>query len=381
MMACSLLSYLDRQALAVLAPTILADTHLTAESYAQAVSCFSIAYMLGNPLWGSLLGRVGLRSGMIAAVALWSVASASHAWMSGFLGFALARTVLGLGEGATFPGGLRTAMDSLPPGKQARGLAISYSGGSLGAVLTPVLVVPLAGAFGWRSTFLLTGLLGALWIVSWAVVARPPLLPATSHRASAMVWPNPFERRFWALVSSYALCAAPLGPILYLAPLYLSRVHHVTQDELGRILWIPPLGWEIGYFFWGWLIDRHPATTTHAHTAFLSLAALSLPFAAIHFVPLVPVLVLLFLQAFLSAGFIVLSLRVAASHWPREQTALVAGIAAGSWSAFVAVLMPLLGRWFDAGGYELFFATTAILPLAGTAGWVLLHPKEAVRSA
>src|SRR5205823_2932636 len=139
-------------------------TGLSAERYAQVVSAFSIAYMLANPVWGSWLDYVGLRAGMLMAVALWSAASASHAWMSGFLGFAAARSLLGFGEGATFPGGLRAAMDSLPPDSQSRGIAIAYSGGSLGAIIAPAVVVPIALTFGWRAAFFLSGALGLLWL-------------------------------------------------------------------------------------------------------------------------------------------------------------------------------------------------------------------------
>src|SRR5579863_5881851 len=99
MMTCSWLSYIDRQALAVISPMILKDTGLSAASYADAVSVFSIVYMISNPLWGSLLDYVGLRVGMFAAVAIWTIASASHAWVAGFLGFAAARALLGFGEG------------------------------------------------------------------------------------------------------------------------------------------------------------------------------------------------------------------------------------------------------------------------------------------
>ncbi len=113
---CSWLSYVDRQTLAVLSPVILQDTHLNVQAYANAVSAFSFAYMIFNFVWGSILDRIGLRIGMLMAVAVWTAASASHAWVTGFIGFALARTVLGIGEGATYPGALRTAMDSLPAG-------------------------------------------------------------------------------------------------------------------------------------------------------------------------------------------------------------------------------------------------------------------------
>src|SRR5271155_4543684 len=135
MLACSLLSYMDRQILAVLSPMILADLKLNAEKYGEIVSAFSFAYMLGNPMWGAILDRIGLRRGMTLAVTIWTIACGAHAVLSGFLGFAVARAILGFGEGATFPGGLRTAMERLPAQQQSRGIALAYSGGSLGAMI------------------------------------------------------------------------------------------------------------------------------------------------------------------------------------------------------------------------------------------------------
>jgi ACS family hexuronate transporter-like MFS transporter len=110
----SLLSFVDRQVLAVLAPTILAETGMTAQDYGNVVFCFFLAFSLGNPLWGSILDYVGLRTGMLVAVALWSGATAAHALMGSVAGFAFARLVLGLCEGATFPGGVKTAVETCP---------------------------------------------------------------------------------------------------------------------------------------------------------------------------------------------------------------------------------------------------------------------------
>ena len=97
---------------------------------------------------------------MLLAVAVWTGASMSHAMMATFLGFALARAVLGLGEGATFPGrpahGGRNAAANL----RARGIALSFSGGTIGAVMMPLLLGPLAIRYGWRNAFLATGALG-----------------------------------------------------------------------------------------------------------------------------------------------------------------------------------------------------------------------------
>jgi ACS family hexuronate transporter-like MFS transporter len=380
MMFCSWLSYVDRQILAVLSPMILAETSMNAQTYSTVVSAFSITYMLGNPVWGSLLDRIGLRTGMMVAVGIWSLASASHAAMTGFAGFALARAVLGFGEGATFPGGLRTAMDSLPPHRQSRGMALAYSGGSLGAILTPLMVVPIAVAYGWRAAFLLTGLLGVVWLGVWFRVARPPFLPAVAHRTAKVIWPNLAERRFWALVASYGLGASAIGPILYLAPLYLNRVLGLSQAELGKVLWIPPLGWEIGYFFWGWVADRFAAKNRRPAGLFVLMAVLALPFGAVTLAASpVLALALFFWTMFVAAGFLVLSLRAGALSYPREQTALVAGIGAGAWSALVAVLLPLLGGWFDAQRYTETFVFVSTLPLAGVGLWAMLAERTGLR--
>ncbi len=376
MMVCSWLSYVDRQILATLSVVILADTGLSTERYTQVVSAFSIAYMLGNPLWGSLLDYVGLRKGMLAAVAIWSVASATHAWVgygaAAFLGFAAARALLGLAEGATFPGGFRTAMDSLPPNRQSRGMAISYSGGSLGAIVTPFLVIPIAARFGWRSAFLVTGALGLAWLVLWAKVARPPYLPAPQRKPAKIVWPNLLERRFWALVCGYSLGAFALGPILYLGSLYLNRVFGVTQNDLKYYLWVPPAGWEAGYFFWGWVADRYGAQDRPAKL-FVLLAILGLPLGAVTWIasPVLTV-VMFFWSMFVAAGFIVMALRSGARAYPAGQTSMVAGLGAGTWSALVAVLLPLLGRWFDQQRYTETFLLVALIPVIGTSLWLWL---------
>lgn len=377
MMVCSWLSYVDRQILAVLSPTILADTQMSAQDYATVVSAFSAAYMIANPVWGSLIDYFGLRVGMLFAVGLWTVASASHAWvdqwMGGFLGFAVARAFLGFGEGATFPGGFRAAMDSLPPAKQARGIAISYSGGSLGAILAPLLVVPVANRFGWRAAFLVTGGLGLAWLGLWLLAARPPYLKIPKRRATKIAFPNPLERRFWALVSAYAMGAFALGPILYLAPLYLNRALGVSQTDLGKLLWIPPLGWETGYFFWGWASDRFAEDKDRPVGLFVLLTVLGLPMAGVTWMttPLSAMLVC-FWAMFVTAGFIVVGLRSGARAYPESQRAMVAGVAAGSWSALVAVLLPVLGGWFDQKLYTQSFVAVSLMPVIGTTAWWLL---------
>ncbi len=376
-MLCSWLSYVDRQILAVLSPMILRDTGLNAQSYGAVVSAFSIAYMIANPLWGSILDYVGMRTGMLAAVTIWTIASASHAWMAGFVGFAAARALLGLGEGATFPGGLRAAMDSLPADRHSRGIAISYSGGSLGAILAPLVVVPIALHFGWRAAFFVSGGLGIAWLILWTGVGRPPYLSPVERKPNRMAVPNPFERRFWALVTSYALGAIAIGPVLYFSPLYLNRVVHFSEADLGKVLWIPPFGWELGYFFWGWAADRFAPNQARPTGMFFLLAVCCLPIVAVPWSnsPAI-VLLLFFWSMFVTGGFQMVALRTGARAYPREKTALAGGTASGAWSAVAAVLLPILGHWFDQQRYGEIFWLVGLMPLVGTMLWFLLVRRE-----
>src|SRR5664279_5709382 len=187
MLLVSLISYIDRNTLALLAPAILRETGIDGEHYGFIISAFSIAYMLANPLWGRILDRAGLRRGMTAAVACWTGASMAHVFASGFWSFAAARAALGFGEGATFPGGLRTVVQTLPEDRRGRGLAVAYSGGSLGAVITPLVVTPIFLWWGWRGAFWFTGLIGLGWLAVWAMVSRRPDMrkpPAPTEVAS-----------------------------------------------------------------------------------------------------------------------------------------------------------------------------------------------------
>lgn len=377
MLLVSFISYVDRNTLALLAPTILAETHLTAEQYGLVISAFSVAYMIGNPLWGRALDVWGVRWGMVLAVSVWTLASASHALASGFAGFALARAVLGFGEGATFPGGLRVAVQTLAPSKRSRGIAVAYSGGSLGAVVTPLLITPIALWWGWRAAFLFTGLIGAAWLALWAFVSRRPDIrahPRAAARTEGGDRMRASDVRLWSFGLLYAAGALPIAFVIYGSALYLSRVLGASQALIGKLLWIPPLGWEIGYFFWGWLADRG-AARLGGRAALLkrllaAVAVLALPLAAVPWTASLPVAMAgFFLAMFSAAGFIILSIAHATDLYSSRYAGLISGIGSAAWSGAVAVMMPVFGRLFDLGRYATAFAIAAALPPAGYLVW------------
>jgi ACS family hexuronate transporter-like MFS transporter len=385
MALCSWLSFVDRQVLAILSPTILADTGLTAQNFTDAASFFFLTYTLSNPVWGSVLDFVGLRVGMLLAVGVWTAASMSHAWMSTFAGFALARAILGFGEGATFPGGLRTAVESLPASVRARGIALSFSGGTIGAVMMPLLLGPLAIRFGWRVAFLTTGGLGLVWLAIWATIARPPFLPRVSQRPPKMQWPNLFERRVWALVFSYALPAISPGPVLTIVALYLSQRLHLTQAGINQLVWIPPLTWGLGYFFWGWAADRFAADNRRPVGLFLllTIASLTLGMTTWTSSALVGIALISF-STFIGGGFQMVALKVGSYSFPREQAAMMSGIASGSWSLVNFILLRAIGPWSDwmkNQRWEQIFWLIALLPAVGIIMWLVLSGTERSHAA
>jgi ACS family hexuronate transporter-like MFS transporter len=148
------------------------------------------------------------------------------------------------------------------------------------------------------------------------------------------------------------------------------------------VLWIPPLGWEMGYFVWGWLTDRGLRKGGSRRDGLRRMlgwcAVLNLAFAATPLVPgTVLVLVLMFLAMFAASGFLVLSVAYANSVYTADHAGLIAGVGAGSWSAVVAVMMPILGRLFDVHAYAAAFWIATAIPICGFVGWLVLSREGA----
>jgi MFS transporter, ACS family, hexuronate transporter len=379
MAGCSWLAFFHRQILSVLAPTILAETHLDAREFAGISSYFFVAYFIANPLWGSILDYIGLRIGMLIGVGVWSLASVSHGWMYTFLGFAAARVALGLGEGVTFPGGLRTAVESLPASRRARAIALSFSGGTLGGAAASYIAIPLGLRYGWRAAFAITGAFGIAWLALWALVSRPPFLPEHEKKSTRPVLPNLSERRLWALVFSYALPAIAPGPILTLLALYLNQGLGVSQADLRTLLLMPPLAWGLGYFFWGWIADRYAQDNPRPIGLFLVLTAFSLILGAATWTRSIAITVAIMSWAnFIGGGFQMVALKVGSYSFPREQAATMTGIASGSWALVNYILLQFLGPMFNQHRYSEAFWTIALCPVAGVIGWLWLSRKQPV---
>ncbi|MEP7352184.1 MAG: MFS transporter [Acidobacteriota bacterium] len=379
MFLATLIAYVDRQALAVLAPTILADVHMTATDLAFTLSAFSIAYMFANFAWGSILDKIGLPLGMAIAVAIWTTASTAHAIAGGLIGFAAARIVLGIGEGAVFPGCVKMARDCLPTAKASRGIAIGYSGAAFGSLLMPLAVGPFAAAYGWRTAFWITGALGVLWLLLWSQYVRN--IPKRQRASQKVVVVNPFDRRFWLIVTTYGMGAIALGVIAYLSALYLNRALGLSQSEINHVVWIPTVGWQLGYYFWGWVSDRIVPNQIRPLKLLFLLSLLALPSAFVTMVHSWQAVLALFLWAmFVADGFIVMGLHIGARVFTKDEAGLAGGIGGGSWSMVLAAVLPFYGKLIDAKDYTPIFVTMSLFPLAGTLLYMWLSKPWANKS-
>jgi ACS family hexuronate transporter-like MFS transporter len=392
MLLLSFISLVDRSILGILSPVMLRELHLSASQYGAAILVFSICYMLANPVWGLLMDRVGLFAATGLAVALWSLASGAHALVGGFLGLCLARGLLGFGEGATFPAGLKAVTETLPPEQRSFGLGLAYSGGSLGALLTPIVVVPLALRWGWRSTFVLSATVGFAWIAGWVLLRVSGLYRSgevvAQMRPAYLEGRPKWNRDLFATAAIYGLGAAPLAFGLYSAPLYLTRILHQPQSALGHLLWIPPAGWETGYLFWGWVADRRRRKALESGNAaisplglFASFAAGStvlcvIPYAAAPPHAVAITMSIFFLVMFLSGGYVVITLAHGATTQAAENTGFLAGFSISGWSLTTGVLMAVVGHMFDRAEYTATFWLVAALPIMGVLSWSILRDPD-----
>jgi ACS family hexuronate transporter-like MFS transporter len=172
--ASTIINYVDRQTLSLLAPYLKLQYHWTNSDYASLVIAFRIAYSIGQTGFGRLMDRLGTRHGLSLTVTWYSLVSVATAAASGFYSFCGLRFLLGAGESANWPAATKAVSEWFP--KQERGLATAFfdSGSSVGGAIAPFIVLPLYFRWGWRPAFMIPGLLGFFWLIAWRWLYHPP---------------------------------------------------------------------------------------------------------------------------------------------------------------------------------------------------------------
>lgn len=168
------INYIDRQVIGLLKPYIQEDLKWSETDYGYIVTAFQIAYAIGMLACGRLLDKVGSKLGYSIAIIVWSIGATLHAAVRSVAGFGFARAVLGLGEAGNFPAAVKTIAEWFPKKDRAYATGLFNSGSTLGAIIAPIIVVGITLQWGWRWAFIITGLLGFVWVVAWWIIYKAP---------------------------------------------------------------------------------------------------------------------------------------------------------------------------------------------------------------
>ena len=175
------INYIDRQVIGLLKPFIEKDMGWTEISYGHIVTAFQVAYAIGLLVSGRFLDKLGTRKGFSIAIVIWSIGGMLHAVSRSVFGFGSARFILGIGESANFPASVKTVAEWFPKRERALATGIFNSGSNIGAIVAPIIVTYITLSFGWRWAFIITGLLGFIWLFFWLLLYKIPTKHPKSH--------------------------------------------------------------------------------------------------------------------------------------------------------------------------------------------------------
>lgn len=260
------INYLDRQSLPIIISELRKAIPVSDGEYGLINSVFLLAYGTMYAVGGRILDVMGSRKGYALMIAWWSLASGLHGLITSVLGLGIARFLLGLGEGGGFPGSAKVVSEWFPVKERSFAFGIFNTGASLGAVIAPPLFAAIITYLNWRWAFLLTGLAGLIWAVTWwkwyATPATNKFITKEeqdyvgteqSTERSAVSWWSLFRiRKVWGLLTIKFLTDAGWFFFIFWLPKYLNDVRDLDIKAIGAYAWIPYAFAGAGSFIGGW---------------------------------------------------------------------------------------------------------------------------------
>ena len=386
------INYVDRQVLGILAPTLGRELHWSETAYGDVVSWFSLAYALGFLAAGRLLDRIGVKRGLGGAVVAWSLAAMAHALARSATGFSLARAALGVSESAIFPGAIKSVAEWFPRRQRALAAGLFNAGTNTGAIVAPLIVIPLAQRWGWQAAFVVTGALGLVWLALWVpLYGMPESNPRVSRDERTLIASDPPEkplpseswtaflgyRQTWAFAVGKLLADPVWWFYLYWLPKFLDARYNVKLSGLTLPLIAVYLTADLGSIGGGWLsswlIARGWSVNRARKMAMLAMALLILPTAL---APLAQGMWLaIAIVAIAAAAHQAWSANVytlASDMFPRSAVGSVVGIGAFAGAMGGVLFQRAVGRILDANGGNY----APIFVYCGSAylvAWAIIH--------
>jgi ACS family hexuronate transporter-like MFS transporter len=256
----TVINYIDRTAFALLWPEMGKDLGMDKSDYALMLNVFLVTYAASKFLSGKLYDQIGTRIGFVISIVVWSAAAIFHAVARGLISLSLARGVLGLGEAGLWPGAVKNNGEWFPVKQRALAQGIFNAGASIGNVVAPVIIVYLYAHFGWKTTYIILGALGLLWVIPWLILnkSKPETHPWISEEERNLILNDRIKNNDVAVegakslsvgkILSYKqpwgilLCRFFIEPIWWFfagwMPIYLFNKFGLSIEEIGKTMWI-----------------------------------------------------------------------------------------------------------------------------------------------
>lgn len=272
--ASTVINYIDRQTLSLLAPYLKLEFHWTNSDYANLAISFRVAYTIGQSVFGRWMDRTGTRRGLSITVIFYSVVSMLTSLARGFFSFATFRFLLGAGESPNWPAATKAVSEWFPKRERALATALFDSGSSIGAAVAPFIVLWIYFRWGWRPAFAVPGVLGLCWLIAWRKLYYPPeehqrisasereMILADRHDANARSTEEPRRqwrdllklRQTWGIIIAKSFTDPVFFFITEWLPIYLATKGIQLKGGVLELIpvWIPFIAADVGSFFAGW---------------------------------------------------------------------------------------------------------------------------------
>jgi len=368
----TVINFIDRQTLSVLAPVIRASFHLSNTQYGRIVSAFQFGMMSGEIPMGAMMDRIGARIGLALAVFWWSSATGAQFLARTGTQFGLTRFWMGTGECGNYSGGMKTVTRLFSKAERTLAIGIFNGGSMVGATIAPPLIVLLLHRYGFRAAFLVPALCGIVWIpLWWWAHGREPQSTPEASQSPASLRSMLGESSSWAVM----MCRFFIGPVIqfywYWIPSYLYSVRHMSLLEIGGLAWIPFFmggaggvagGWAAGFLLrLGVPVPRMRKILMYG-SALLCCTSFFVPYSTGIPMALTMIGIAAAADNFLSANMYGAITDLFPDHKIGRATGLT-GVAGG----LSGLLFPLLtGVLVDHVSYTPVFVMVAIMPLVGT---------------
>lgn len=347
------LSFLDRQVLSMTIIKIQQEFGFSDVQYGWVNTSFLISYAIMFTVGGRLMDTVGGKVGMAVSVGIWSIASGLHGVMTGFYQLIAFRFLLGIGEGGCFPGAAKIVYEWFDEKKRAMANGVAIGGSAIGAVLAPPLVILVSSRLGWRSAFVISGLIGIVWVLLWLLIPWKKYGVKEKKQVKFAGSAIPFGKILRNKDAQiFIVIRFLLDPVLYFimfwAPKYLNEQRGISFESIGNLFWIPFLGLGLSNILGGWFSDKlvkRGFSINKARKAVMGMAAVATISASfIATVSTVEMAITLMTLVMIAHGFWITNYITAISDtFGAKGTATVVGLSGTAGAISALIINPLIG--------------------------------------